>query len=60
MEEFSDFRAPLYEVKANLFKGLVNIRSFGVHPSCVWGPVGRARSSGLGSRAVASLGTTPD
>nr|WP_015062069.1 hypothetical protein [Arthrobacter sp. J3.40]AFK89452.1 hypothetical protein [Arthrobacter sp. J3.40] len=38
----------------------MNIRSFGVHPSCVWGPVGRARSSGLGSRAVASLGTTPD
>ncbi|XAS66789.1 metalloregulator ArsR/SmtB family transcription factor [Micrococcaceae bacterium Sec5.7] len=24
MEEFSDFRAPLYEVKANLFKGLAH------------------------------------
>lgn len=24
MDEFSDFRAPLYEVKANLFKGLAH------------------------------------
>ncbi|HSO92172.1 MAG TPA: metalloregulator ArsR/SmtB family transcription factor [Arthrobacter sp.] len=24
MEEFTDFRAPLYEVKANLFKGLAH------------------------------------
>ena len=24
MEDFSDFRAPLYEVKANLFKGLAH------------------------------------
>ncbi len=24
MEEFADFRAPLYEVKANLFKGLAH------------------------------------
>ena len=24
MEEISDFRAPLYEVKANLFKGLAH------------------------------------
>jgi hypothetical protein len=26
----------------------LNIRSFGVHPSCVRGPAGRARGSGLG------------
>lgn len=28
----------------------MNIRSFGVHPSRVWGPVGRALSSGPGCR----------
>jgi hypothetical protein len=28
----------------------VNIRAIRVHPSCVWGPVGRARSRGLGCR----------
>lgn len=49
-EDDPDATEELESVLADEPDMLLNIRAFGVHPSCVWGPADRVRSSVLGCR----------
>jgi putative ATP-dependent endonuclease of OLD family len=49
-DDDAEVQDPLKIAISNAIASVLNICAFGVHLSRVWGPVGRARSSGLGCR----------